>query len=984
MHRSLVLALVLACRPPIDEDPAETSPIFDVAQAETWSLPGLSGPAEVLRTESDVPHIYAANEVDAARVLGFVYARDRLFTLDLARRLSLGEVSGLLGDLGTDIDVDSRLIGMTHVADGLFDNASPTQLELFGAYAEGINAAITAVQAGSLPAPSELDLAGPLLGADDPTALLTPFDARDVCGVLATLVYQLAFNRDEITATQAADAIANGLYAEDDALAELRSAGAAQLFADVSPLWDVVSAVGWDPGNRPNAAPPVPRPPAAGDQLGRLADRLLQHGQLLGMRVDDIRGSNAWAVTGAASADGRALMAGDGHLPLTVPSLFWQVGLDTAELGGGDMTLLGLALPGTPAIAVGTNGHVAWSQTRLRSDPLDWYLEELTLTDGLPSATVFRGGSEPVVALTETLDVAGVLGSAARTETFTRYTTFDGRFLVSIEGEVFDAPTDGPSVRTADGWVVPGDTDGDGRITGISMDYAAFDDSQLTEALRGFAQARDVETFREATRYLVAYGQNIVAADTSGSVLYTSYQSVPCRDDLPRDADGWAPGADPTLLLDGTQYGGFTIPTVDGVIQDGDSDAGCAIPFDDHPWSIDPDSGWVMTANQDPGGMARDGDLSNDAWYLGGPWDGGFRAKRLETLLDEAAGAGATLEDMTRIQADAEAGDAVVLLPALLAILQGARDAAVPAWAADPRLAEATDRLQAWLDGGAVAANGVETFYNDPAGQQDDAVATMIYYAWQARLQAAVFDDEGFPESIWRPNSRTGITRALARMLEGRGAGNPADDAAWNPATEESAFWDDLGTPDVETAEDIVLASLSEALDALTASSSDPGLGGFGTDDMDQWLWGLRHMVRFESLLAGFLGDNPLFLGLTRPFAITPERLPLGESIPSDDPRADLPAFPRQGANGSVDSASHGYGTDDYTYTSGPAFRMVFALGPEGVEGVNVLPGGQSALTDSAFFDDQAALWLGNEVLPLRFEVEDVVAGATRRESFTP
>ena len=143
-------------------------------------------------------------------------------------------------------------------------------------------------------------------------------------------------------------------------------------------------------------------------------------------------------------------------------------------------------------------------------------------------------------------------------------------------------------------------------------------------------------------------------------------------------------------------------------------------------------------------------------------------------------------------------------------------------------------------------------------------------------------------------------------------------------------------------------------------------------------------MVRFDSILGEFLGDDPTYSFLTQQFAITPDTLPLASSIASDDPRADLPHFPRPGDNDAVDAANFGFGGRDFTYSSGPVFRMVISLGPYGVAGQNILPGGQSALTDSPHFADQAALWLGNESWPLRFSVEDVVAGATGREVFVP
>src|SRR4029079_17880317 len=104
-------------------------------------------------------------------------------------------------------------------------------------------------------------------------------------------------------------------------------------------------------------------------------------------------GSNAWAVAGAATTDGRALVAGDGHLPLSIPSLFYQIGLDTSVLGDGDTHQMGLVFPGMPVMAVGTNGQVGWSQTQLMGDITDWYREELQLdANGKPGASLFQGG----------------------------------------------------------------------------------------------------------------------------------------------------------------------------------------------------------------------------------------------------------------------------------------------------------------------------------------------------------------------------------------------------------------------------------------------------------------------------------------------------------------------------------------------------------------------------------------------------------------
>src|SRR5690606_38492727 len=131
--------------------------------------------------------------------------------------------------------------------------------------------------------------------------------------------------------------------------------------------------------------------------------------------------------------------------------------------------------------------------------------------------------------------------------------------ITSIEGEEVSGPDANPAAVLMMGdWIVPGDTDGDGRVTAISFDYAGLDLSNMPRGIDTYANAEDVDAFAEATRDLVAYSLNLVAADANGSIFYTGFQAVPFRTYLDRNPDGsWAEGAEPNLLLDGTKYGGF-------------------------------------------------------------------------------------------------------------------------------------------------------------------------------------------------------------------------------------------------------------------------------------------------------------------------------------------------------------------------------------------------------------------------------------------
>jgi acyl-homoserine lactone acylase PvdQ len=295
-------------------------------------------------------------------------------------------------------------------------------------------------------------------------------------------------------------------------------------------------------------------------------------------------------------------------------------------------------------------------------------------------------------------------------------------------------------------------------------------------------------------------------------------------------------------------------------------------------------------------------------------------------------------------------------------------------------------RLRAWMAAGHPTPSGVETFYSTPAaGDAASAVATMIFHAWFTRFVRETLDDEGLSSALsWAVTGDTFRMQTFTLLVEGRGAANPRMLGSWDPMREESVFFDDVTTPDVETSHEIAIRSLASALAFLRSAPTEPGVGGFGSDDPNEWIWGLRHGVRFDSLLADFIGDDPMFSFLVEQFSITPDRIPLAPGLAAGDPRFGLTFFPRPGDQFDVDAANPGMSGERFTHGSGPVFRMVIRLGPDGVSGVNVLPGGQSGLTDSEHFDDQARLWLANETLPLRFTPEEVVAGASGRETLLP
>lgn len=1015
-YASLALPLLMLGCGSSDAHRKERRSIEDVPVTSSFLIEGLAKPVHVLTTEGGVPHVYAASEMDAYRAVGFLQARDRFVQMELTRRFGQGRLSELIGDAALATDQETRARGANDITDRILSQLSPEEGAVLDAYAAGINTYIHLFQADpfrtDLPVPTELPLVGAILGTTDFTSLLTDYDRRDVVSMLTAVLFNSSFAADDLDRQAAFDGIPDLFVGAPNAT--LREAGVREdLFDWVTPVHPISSAAGFGLETIASADVTTPRG-------GRVPKSLLASARARIARFDRIRrgergadyGSNAWAVGARGTPAGTTLVAGDGHLPLSVPALLYQLGVDTTVYGGrGGRTLLGLFFPGVPVMPVGTNGHVAFSFTYLYGDQTDWYAESITLdANGAPASSLFQGQQRPLVPATEVYEVANVpgLGSVGRTETTTRYATFDGRVLTDIEGDPAPPgtiPAAGQTIVNLAGVaVIPRDVDGDGTISAISFDYTGFDASNLFKAVRDADAARTVQDFEAAQRQFIGFAQNFVAGDGEGNVYYSGYTGVPCRSGLPRVGTGaatrFADGADPRRVLDGTRFGAFTVPVgrdnrVDETLGATDPSR-CVVPFARWPRATNPPSGFAFTANNDLGGTSFDGSLANDEYYVGGTFSEGYRAKTIsETLAAHVAARDASVEAMAALQANHTSVVGREFVPYLRSAVGEARALTAPSGAEEGRVRalylgsqaaidEAMGRLDAWIAAGADAASGVDTFYaTSSASERTDAAATMIFNAFFRHLTRRVFGDEGM-DAVLSLDARFMYVTSLRRFFDGRGVGNTANIASYDPTTMESVFFDDVTTPGVvESSREILLLALGDALAELAGPGDGAGGGGFGSADQSTWLWGLRHTVAFPSLIEAYAGDVDgvdLIANLTQ---ISTVRLPLASGLAPQDPRAQLTWFPRPGDWFNVDAGHPSLGGTDYGYRSGPVMRMVVELGPRGfVRGQNILPAGQSGIASSSHFDDQAALWLGNRTVPMRFDVADVVSHALSHEVF--
>ncbi|MBL8798322.1 MAG: penicillin acylase family protein [Planctomycetia bacterium] len=307
------------------------------------ALPGLKEPVEVLRDRWGVPHIYAKNADDLFFAQGFVVAQDRLFQLDLWRRIAIGETAAVLGQRGLDGDRFARLLKYRGDMQAEWTSYSPETQAIATSFTRGINAAI--------------DHCGDRLPIEFQILEYKPakWQPEDILGRMSGII-MIANFRNEV------------LRAELIAVVGIEKA---RRIAPVDPTRDFALAAGLDPAGldrtilagyeaatRPlNFAAAPPSPPG-----GRGAGVRGSTGE---------QGSNNWAISGSRSASGKPMMASDPHRNVTLPALRYLT-----HLHAPGWHVIGAGEPGLPGVAIGHNEHVAWGPTIVTTDQADLYVEE--------------------------------------------------------------------------------------------------------------------------------------------------------------------------------------------------------------------------------------------------------------------------------------------------------------------------------------------------------------------------------------------------------------------------------------------------------------------------------------------------------------------------------------------------------------------------------------------------------------------------------
>jgi penicillin G amidase len=313
----------------------------------TMQVPGLRASVQIRRDEHGVPHLSAQSLEDLLYTQGYVTAQDRLFQMDLSRRLAMGQLSEILGESVLRLDIENRTLGFPQVAERAVREMDPESRQLMDAYARGVNAFI-ASHWGRLPIEFLLLRYTP-----------RPWRAEDSFGVALNMSKSLNTTwQDELMREKIRSKVTPELEAD--------------LFPDHSdldhPVAELVHSQASDEKHTKVVLPPFPSLDELGPILGALVP---PPGESRG----DL-GSNNWVVNGAHTQSGKPLLANDPHLAHSLPSIWYMVHLKAPSLD-----VSGVSLPGLPLVIIGHNQRIAWGMTNTGPDVQDLYAESFNFQD---------------------------------------------------------------------------------------------------------------------------------------------------------------------------------------------------------------------------------------------------------------------------------------------------------------------------------------------------------------------------------------------------------------------------------------------------------------------------------------------------------------------------------------------------------------------------------------------------------------------------
>ena len=475
------------------------------------NFPELKGKAEVYFDERLVPHVFAENDEDLYFIQGYLHAKFRLFQIDLQTKAAAGRASEIAGEKAVNYDKQQRRLGMVYAAENamLEIEKDPTARKIFDAYTNGINAYIINLKESELPIEYKLLNFKPEKWSNLRSALLLKMMAKDLSSG---------------TENDLANTNAKSIFLPEEL--KMLYPQVHDSLVPIVPKGTVFDAPGI-----------IPVQPATADSLYFGKKDTVTAKEIA--KPDINNGSNNWVVAGSKTASGAPILCNDPHLELSLPSIWYEMQLQTPGSNA-----YGVSLPGAPFVIIGFNDSIAWGVTNAQRDVKDYY--EIKFRDETKQEYWFNGKWEKTIQKPELIKVKGgkdVLDTVA-------YTLFGPVMFDESFSNDFS------------------------NKRNLAVRWVAHDPSNEGMTFYKLNRAANYDDYAEAIRTFQCPGQNFIFASKTGDIAIWQQGKFPAR--WNRQGLYIMPGEDSSYM-----WQGF-------------------IPQPENPHAKNPERGFLESANQRP------------------------------------------------------------------------------------------------------------------------------------------------------------------------------------------------------------------------------------------------------------------------------------------------------------------------------------------------------------------------------------------------
>jgi len=698
----------------------------EVPEEEILYIEGLDDEVIVYRDEWGIPHIYADNLEDLSFAIGYVHAQDRLFSMDLARRLVRGRLSEVFGELGIESDKYNLAIGMEYWAEESLDaleerddNGEIDIIDSLERYADGVNYYIETHQ-------DEIPIEYAILGFKP-----TEWKSLDTLCYSKYMAKMLTWDYDDLYNLINYEALGKIRY---DEIFNQQAPYQIPICPNYGAFNDSDMTLGLL-DNEPPSQPSSSLLNAISNFLTNVK-KIESEKQLIEGKRQNIIGSNNWVVDGIKSSTGKPILCNDMHLAWTMPGIWYEAHLVADDT---DLNTYGFTLPGVPLPLVAHNEHIAWGFTNTNYDVLDWYYYKEVDSDHY----IYNNIEKEYEKKDYKISVKG-----GETIEFTVKETIHGPVLNDFIDDIPESLDD--DIVIAPQWI------------GNDITYESL-------AFYGFNHAKNRAEFNESSKWFYIPAQNIIYADIYGNIAIRPTGVVPIRD--------------------GNENGKFPYDA-----SKGEGEWIGYIPFEELPHTENPSQHYLASANQMVVGPEY------KKYFLQHPYAAGYRARRINELLNNSENGSIDVDKMKKFQFDVRSTAAKFFTPYLINAIEN-----LPASEKTSTIDDILTTLNKW-----------------DYEMHSELVAPSIYRKWRDLFIKYTFEDEFDEyEAIGLPQ-----LNVLEKLM--REAPN-------------SAWFDDITTAKIENRDDIIIKAFDKTINFLEDF--------YETDKVSAWRWGELHKAYFPHLM---------------------------------------------------------------------------------------------------------------------------------------